>query len=169
LPFCTSCGTQTGDNDRFCKNCGNNFGAQSKPIAVGQTISGPADESFDEEAMESHPIDDMSRLSRAGVEKFLVPGERIVYSTPGRIFYGGAKRHVHVTNRRVMFYTKEGVLIKHDRLDEVPVSGIRIVKLVEMGLVRKKVYLELDEMKLLGPRGDLLSLYKSIQSARAAA
>jgi hypothetical protein len=111
----------------------------------------------------------MSRLSRSGVEKFLVPGERIIYSTPGRIFYGRAKRHVHVTNSRVMFYTKEGVLIKHDRLDEVPVHGIRIVKLVEIGLVRKKVYLELDEMKLLGPRGDLLSLYRSIQTARAAA
>lgn len=169
MPFCSSCGTQTGANDRFCKNCGYNFGAQSQPIAVRQTISGSTDESFYDDAIESHPIDDMSRLSRSGVEKFLVPGERIIYSTPGRIFYGRAKRHVHVTNSRVMFYTKEGVLIKHDRLDEVPVHGIRIVKLVEIGLVRKKVYLELDEMKLLGPRGDLLSLYRSIQTARAAA
>jgi hypothetical protein len=125
-------------------------------------------ESIDDPPVESHPISDTSRLSRVGIEKFLARGEVIIYSTPGRIFYGRAKRHAHVTNSRIIFYTREGVLIKHDRLDEVSLHGIRTVKLVETGLISKKIYLELDEMKLLGSRGDLLDLYKSVQSVRVA-
>jgi hypothetical protein len=102
----------------------------------------------------------------------LAPGERVIHVTPGRIYYANQQRYAYVTNKRVMFYGREGVmlgLVKQDRLDEVFLNQIRKLKLVETGVLTKRVYLELDEMKLEGQRGHLLDLYRAIQSARASA
>jgi hypothetical protein len=71
----------------------------------------------------------------------------------------------------VLFYGQQGVmlgLVKQDRLDEIYINQIRKLKLIETGLVTKRVYLELDEMKLEGQRGHLLDLYRAIQEARNA-
>jgi hypothetical protein len=96
----------------------------------------------------------------------------IIHVTPGSIRYANQLRHAYVTNKRVLFYGRQGAmlgLIKNDRLDEVYLNQIRKLKLVEHGMITKQVYLELDEMKLDGQRGHLLDLYKAIQSARASA
>ena len=120
--------------------------------------------------MQSQWVPDTSRLSRVGVEKFLIPGEKVAYVTPGRIHYGNQQRRVYVTNKRVILYGQQGVmlgLVKQDRLDEVFLNQIRSFRLVETGMISKRIYLELDEMKLEGRRGHLLDLYRAIQSVRA--
>ena len=75
----------------------------------------------------SQAISDTSRLSGVGIEKFLEPGERLVHVTPGWIRYGNQRRHAYVTNKRVIFYGRQGVmlgLIKNDRLDEMFLNQI---------------------------------------------
>lgn len=115
------------------------------------------------------PIPVTSRLSGAGIEKFLFPGERVTYST-GRILVNNRQEQAYVTNERLIFYHQEGALlglVKNDRLDErqlAEVSGR--IKLREVGLIGKRLILELDDVQISGERGDLLGLYRSLQSAK---
>jgi uncharacterized Zn finger protein (UPF0148 family) len=164
LPFCLNCGTPLPEGAKFCGKCGT-------PVSSvpGQQPEQP--QSPDQEpVVHSQTIAETSRLSGVGIEKFLGPGERIVYATPGRIYYANQQRRVYVTNKRILFYGQQGVmlgLVKQDRLDEIFLNQVRKLKLVETGFITKRVHLELDEMKLEGQRGHLLDLYKAIQSARA--
>jgi hypothetical protein len=106
-----------------------------------------------------------------GVEKFLAPGEKLIHASSDRVSYADQERYAYVTNSRVLFFDREGAgflgLVKQDRLDEVFLRDIRRLKLVETGVISKHIHLELDEMKLEGPRGPLLDLYQAIQKARA--
>jgi len=170
VSFCSKCGGQNVEADRFCRGCGHDLSpAAAQPTGpnTGWTQTNPFPESY----THSERIADTSRFSHVGIEKFLAPGERVVHVTPGNIRYANQQRHAYVTNKRVMFYGQQGVmlgLIKNDRLDEVFLNQIRKLRLVEHGMITKQVYLELDEMQLQGQRGSLLDLYRAIQSARAA-
>jgi hypothetical protein len=163
LPFCTNCGTSLPEGAKFCAKCGS-------PVSVIPVQQAEQPQSTDQEpVIHSQIIPETSRLSGVGIEKFLGPGERIIYATPGRIYYANQKRRVYVTNKRILFYGQQRMmlgLIKQDRLDEIPLNQVRKLKLVETGFITKRIYLELDEMKLEGQRGHLLDLYKAIQSAR---
>jgi zinc-ribbon domain len=164
LPFCLNCGAQLPIGAKFCGSCGAAAGVAPSPA------SGPPQAQADEPVIHSQTVSETSRLSGVGIEKFLGPGERVVHVTSGRIRYANQQRYAYVTNKRVLFYGQQGVmlgLVKQDRLDEVYLNQIRKLKLVETGMISKKVYLELDEMKLVGQRGYLLDLYRAIQSARA--
>jgi hypothetical protein len=158
-----NCGNPLAEGGKFCANCGAPAGGSPMPRAGTPPSAG-------EPVVQSQWIPETSRLSRVGVEKFLIPGEKVVYVTPSRVHYGNQQRRAYVTNKRVILYGQQGVmlgLVKQDRLDEVFLNQIRMFKLVETGMISKRVYLELDEMKLEGQRGHLLELYKAIQSVRA--
>jgi len=131
----------------------------------------PARELDPEPAVHSQPISETSRLSGVGVEKFLAPGEKLIHASSDRVSYADQRRYAYVTNSRVLFFDLEGAgflgVVKQDRLDEVFLKDIRRLKLVETGVISKHIYLELDEMKLEGPRGPLLDLYRAIQKAKA--
>jgi hypothetical protein len=164
LPFCTNCGTSLPEGAKYCWKCGT-------PVSTISDQQSKQPQSTDQEpVIHSQIIAETSRLSGVGIEKFLGPGERIIYATPGLISYANQKRRVYVTNKRILFYGQQGVmlgLIKTDRLDEISLNQVRKLKLVETGFITKRIHLELDEMKLEGQRGHLLDLYKAIQSARA--
>lgn len=116
------------------------------------------------------PILDASRLSRAKVEKFLIDGERIIFTTKRWLTFNTQKRKAHVTNMRLLFYRQEGKLlglVKQDRLDEIYINSIRKLSLVEQGLINKSIILQIDELNIRGDRSDLLGMYKALQSARA--
>lgn len=171
MPFCSQCGSPNVDTDRFCRACGNPLSESGVQPGPGPKSGWTQTNPFPESYIHSQAIDDTSRLSHVGIEKFLGPGERVVHVSQGNIRYANQQRHAYVTNKRVMFYGQQGVmlgLIKNDRLDEVFLSQIRKLRLVEHGMISKQVYLELDEMQLHGQRGQLLDLYRAIQSARAA-
>ena len=110
-----------------------------------------------------------SRLSGVGIEKFLAPGERIIFSTESQVWLANQRRRAYVTNNRVMFYYREPRLmeiIKEDMLDEMNVNTIRKISLVEKGLITKSIILHLDENVVRGNRGDMIGLYKAIQRAQ---
>ena len=194
MPFCPGCGSQMGAIDKFCRNCGNTPGdvtstsqPQPNPAVEPGTISPRFSPAISLTSMSAGnispgvstgnmPVNSQgtdiitdnitSRLSRAGVEKFLDTGERIIYATPNKIGSPGGDRYGYVTNKRVVLYIQAGHLIKRDRVEEWYLNHIRKLRMVEKGTIRKSLYLEIEDMTMQGGRQDLLDFYKHIQSAR---
>ncbi|MDO9098909.1 MAG: zinc-ribbon domain-containing protein [Candidatus Methanoperedens sp.] len=146
--FCQKCGTQNLDDASFCVKCGNNF-QSIKP------------------EFEKKPINETSRLSGLGIEKYLIANEIITYATTGSLYVGNVPNFKGiVTNNRIIFYKREGFIIKNDILNEIPLDQIKSYKIVEEGLIFKNMYFQLNELKIKGERGDILELYKAIQTAK---
>src|SRR5438132_9260653 len=195
MPFCPSCGSQMGAIDKFCRNCGITPGdvtSISQPqqnlavepgtisprfsptmsptsMSAGNFSPGVSTGNVPVNSQGTDVITDnvTSRLSRAGVEKFLDSGERIIYATPNKIGTPGGARYGYVTNKRVVLYIQAGHLIKRDRVEEWYLNHIRKLRMVEKGTIRKSLYLEIENLTMEGGRQDLLEFYKHIQSARS--
>jgi len=58
------------------------------------------------------------------------------------------------------------MIIKKDRLHEIPIKDITQFKIVETGLLIKEMYLQLNNLKIKGERSDILDLYRAIQIAK---
>lgn len=168
MPFCSNCGKGYSIGEKFCVSCGHQLPISTQKEG-GEVAVATIGEGTTTIGMIKQPIDPTSRLSGLGLEKYLLPGERILYTTQSQIWSGNKKRHAHVTNRRLILYHREGVLlglIKNEKLDEIDLRTIRRASLVEKGLITKKMVLNLDEMVLEGDRGDIVNLYNTIQSIR---
>jgi hypothetical protein len=113
------------------------------------------------------PVSETSRLTGLGIEKFLMPHEMANYATEGSLYVGGeANLKGYVTNNRVIFYASKGLIFKSDRLHEIPLDQIRSYRMVEEGIVFKKIHLQLNDLKITGDRSDILDLYRAIQVAK---
>lgn len=115
----------------------------------------------------SKTVCETSRLSGLAIEKFLMPNEIVTYATSGSLYVGnipGLKGYV--TKNRVIFYKREGLIIKNDILNEVQIDQIKSYRIVEEGLVFKSMYFQLNELKIKGDRSDILELYRAIQVAK---
>ncbi len=164
MPFCPECGAEVKAEQKFCHSCGSK---------LRQTQSPPAEREEEVTANEpqiiKNPIPETSRLSGSGIEKFLSPGERVIFATPRRIRFNNKRKRAYVTNHRLLFYHQDAALlglVKKDRLDEIDVHSTGRVTLEEKGLVMKKLILHIGDIHLVGDRGDLLELYKALQSAK---
>lgn len=114
-----------------------------------------------------------SRLSGLGIEKFLMPNEIIIYATNGNLYVGtnlkkdmAAGFNGYITKNRIIFYKRAGLIFKKDFLNEIPMDQIKSYRMVEEGIVFKKIRLELNEFKINGDRSDILDMYRAIQSAK---
>jgi hypothetical protein len=162
--FCPHCGAKLQDeNMKFCSECGNPITSTSIQRQDKKLEEIP-DSSLN---IEKKHVSETSRLSGLKIEKYLIPNEIVRYATAGSLYVGGeAGLKGYVTSSRVMFYTSLGLLIKKDRLHEIPLDQIRSYKIVEEGLVFKEMHLQLNELKIKGDRADILGLYRAIQAAR---
>jgi len=164
--FCAECGQKLpNENMKFCPECGkplispsgHHENKKSEPIPVIDLN------------IEKKPITETSRLSPLKIEKFLLPNEIAVYTTKGSLYVGGEEGlKGYVTNNRVIFYASKGLIFKSDRLHEIPLKDIHYYKIVEEGLVLKKMYLQLNDLRIKGDRSDVLELYRAIQVAKQA-
>ncbi len=115
----------------------------------------------------SKTVSETSRLSGLAIEKFLMPNEIVTYATRGSLYVSnmpGLKGYV--TKNRVIFYKREGLIIKNDTLNEIPLDQIKSYRMVEEGLIFKDMYLQLNELRIKGERSDVLELYRAIQAAK---
>lgn len=118
------------------------------------------------------PFSETSRLSGLGIEKFLMPNEMVIYSTTGSMYVGTNKNDTaagfkgYVTKNRVIFYKKAGFIFKSDIINEIPLDQITSYKMVEEGIVFKKMYLNLNHFRINGERSDILEVYRAIQTAK---
>lgn len=112
-------------------------------------------------------VSETSRLSGLAIEKFLMPNEIVSFATRGSLYVGnmpGLKGYV--TKNRVIFYKRDGLIIKNDILNEIPMEQIKSYKIVEEGFIIKNMYFQLNELKIKGERSDILELYRAIQTAK---
>jgi hypothetical protein len=99
----------------------------------------------------------------------LLPGEKILYTTKGKVTVGDLKDiPAHVTNQRVLFYEKKekegaGILT---RASDVSFKTLKVYRLAEEGFLSKRLYLLLNDRKIYGERTDLTGLYEAIRSAK---
>lgn len=170
MPFCPYCGRPVPEWAKFCKYCGGKLTEDEMP-PEGSPYSQPLlpQPPPSQPMIMRERIPDTSRLSRVGIQKFLSPGEKIIFRTRSRVWLGNQIRYAYVTNKRLLFYyqvPKLMGLIKDDRVDEIFINQIRRLSLVEKGLITKSIILHIDEFEVKGDRGDLLELYRVIQSVR---
>jgi len=168
MPFCSNCGKEYSIGEKFCSSCGHQLQIITQKDS-GVVAAATKGEGTTEIGITKQPIDPTSRLSGLGLEKYLLPEERILYATQDQIWSGKKKRHAFVTNRRLILYHREGVLlglIRNERLDEIDLRTIRRASLLEKGLITKKIVLNLDEMVIEGDRGDIINIYNTVQKIR---
>jgi hypothetical protein len=165
--FCSECGTKLiNDNMKFCSECGAPVVTAPVTAPILQEIKEPVSPGRPPQ-IEQKPVSETSRLSGLAIEKYLIPNEVINFRTKGSLYVGGeAGLRGYVTNNRVIFYTSLGLIIKKDRLHEIPLKDISQFKIVETGLLIKEMYLQLNNLKIKGDRSDILDLYRTIQIAK---
>ena len=73
----------------------------------------------------------------------------------------------YVTNRRLLLYRKDGLVITRDKLTEIDLRSIGRITMTELGVIMKEFVLEIDGMQLKGRRSDILNLYRVIHAAKA--
>ena|GEM_PF-2396455 len=168
LPFCPNCGKPVPEWAKFCKYCGEKLTEDEMPpdAPYSQPSQPPPPPPS---IIVKERIPDTSRLSGVGIHKFLAPGEKILFRTKSRVWLGNQIRYAYVTNKRLLFYhqvPKLMGLVKDDRVDEIFINQIRRFSLIERGIITKSIILHIDEFEVKGDRGDLLELYRIIQSVR---
>jgi len=115
------------------------------------------------------PVDPTSRVAHTGLEKFLFLGEKVMFRTKRQVRLGNQKRIAYVTNKRLILYYQEPVmlgLIRNDRMDDFSLEMIQRFSISEEGVISKKFILKIDEVAITGDRGDILELYNTIRRNR---
>jgi len=154
--YCPNCGKNIPENVKFCPEC-------------GADISSLLQKSVPQENIEKKQVSETSRFSGLKIEKYLLPNEILIFATRGSLYVGGeADQKGYVTKNRVLFFSSKGLIIKSDRLHEIPVNDIKNFKIVEEGLILKTMYLQLNDLIIKGERNDILELYRAIQTVKHA-
>ncbi len=101
------------------------------------------------------------------VEKYLNPGERVVFSTGNEIRVGEEDGfRAFVTSQRLIFLKRTGLVFRKDSMIDTLLRNISGVNLQERGFLRKKKELELRgpgvSFRLFGKHGDLSGLHSAI-------
>jgi hypothetical protein len=88
------------------------------------------------------------------LEDILEPKEVIIFKQPFDFEYNGSSfNELAMTNKRIVFYKRTGLIFKKDNTSSTPLKNINSVHFQEKGVIRKKGILEID----LG-RGDPIGL-----------
>lgn len=72
------------------------------------------------------------------VEDFLAPGENIRYSSPRPVNYNGEPYDFYITNRRLLWHKRTGLVFKKDKINAEVIEDVKTVQYFEKGIARKK-------------------------------
>jgi hypothetical protein len=195
MPYCPNCGMEFVPSERFCLQCGKQLPqtplqidsekVQSSADLQGQNlerkiswvqdlekivkIDTPKKPSNPRGTPVKTPVDPTSRVAHTGMVKFLFPGEKIIFRTKSQVRLGNQKRIAYVTNKRLILYYQEPVLlglVRNDRMDDFNLEMIQRFSISEEGLISKRIILKIDEVTITGDRGDVIELYNTIRQTR---
>jgi hypothetical protein len=108
-----------------------------------------------------------SRPAGLKIGKFLEPDEEVTYSTRGTLYVDGDDGlRGYVTDRRVIFYAGKGFLSRPSRLYEISLKRIYSYNIIEVGLLIKKMHLQLNDLKISGDVADISGLFEAIRTAK---
>ena len=104
------------------------------------------------------------------LEDVLEPKEVIIFHEPFELeFAGDSYDELALTNRRVIFYKRTGLIFKKDNNSSIPLSNVNNVKFLEKGVIRKKGVLEIDigknkPIELAGNTSKIKYIYQKLLS-----
>ncbi|MDD1674856.1 MAG: zinc ribbon domain-containing protein [Methanomicrobiales archaeon] len=172
MKFCSACGASVAPGETapespgegaVCPKCGTTIDPESAVCPECNTVVNP-------ELVDKKPVSDTSRWYGLAIQKYLQPNEIAIFRTKGNLVVGGEDGlKGYVTNNRVMFYASKGLVFKKDRLLEMQLSSLSTFRIVEEGMILKKMHLRLNDFKITGNRSDILELYSTIQRLKQAA
>jgi len=100
------------------------------------------------------------------LEDYLLPGEDIRFrSKENTIKYGGKEYQLLVTNKRILLYSRRGLLFKSDDLISIKLDEIQGIKYREKGVIGRTGIIEIQgktNFQLEGKPSEIKALYNQI-------
>jgi len=99
------------------------------------------------------------------LEDYLAPGEDVKFQSTANIKYGNKGYQVIVTNRRVLLYSRRGLIFKSDDVVTQKLDELQGMKYKEKGIIAKKGIIEIHGktlMQLYGDSGEIKTLYQQL-------
>ncbi len=102
------------------------------------------------------------------LEDFLMPGESIRYRSPGMVEYQGDTYEFCITDRRLIWYKRAGLIFKSDRVVAENIGEVEGIKFFTGGVFRKKGIIQITttrkRLEFSGPKDTMMAIYQEIQS-----
>ena len=75
---------------------------------------------------------------------FLRPNETILYQSPKSVDYQGQKYDFYVTNARLLWHNRKGLIFKKDNFVAAMKDYISAIAYKEKGIISKKAFIEIE-------------------------
>lgn len=103
-----------------------------------------------------------------GLEKYLMPEEKIRYEHPTQANIGELQYYIYITDRRLIGYVQRGLIFKNDSIVTININDIKSMDYEEEGIISKTGTLKLNtsdmSFSIYGtPRG-MTQLWQTLQS-----
>ncbi len=102
------------------------------------------------------------------LEDFLMPGENVRFSSPEPVEYQGGKYSFLITDRRLIFYLRKGLIFKKDRIISENIGDIVNLTYDEKGLISIKGLIKIitnrKKLEFGGNRDSIMAIYQELQT-----
>lgn len=102
------------------------------------------------------------------LEDFLRPSESIQYRSPTPVEYQGEKYYFYITDARLLWYRRKGLIFKKDAFVAAALESVREITYKEKGLFSKKATIRFDmkegnKREFVGKPSSIRAIYSEIQ------
>lgn len=102
------------------------------------------------------------------LEDFLMPGENVRYSSQDMVEYQGGRYQFLVTDRRLLWHSREGLIFKKDKVISENLGDIVDMSFEEKGILSKKGFVKITtvrkKLEFSGTKKSIMSIYQELQS-----
>ncbi|HEV3469087.1 MAG TPA: hypothetical protein VG148_07180 [Pyrinomonadaceae bacterium] len=99
--------------------------------------------------------------------QFLLPGEVVLYESPGVVYYGRTPFTLRVTGERLLLHAVTGRLARRERVIAEPLSGVGLMQYSEEGLVSTRGRLDIrfpnSLLSLTGSPSTIKEVWRALQ------
>lgn len=98
-------------------------------------------------------------------EDYLLPGEEVRYYGSSQLEYGGKPYDLIITDRRLLLYSRRGMLFKNDDTVTLKLDEIQNIMYRENGILKKEGILEIHartKFSLSGSAAQVKAVYQQI-------
>ncbi|MEM5831183.1 MAG: hypothetical protein QXO40_03195 [Candidatus Aenigmatarchaeota archaeon] len=101
------------------------------------------------------------------LQDFLAPDENIRYRSPGTVEFAGDEYEFYITDRRFVWYKREGLIFKKDKIIMHPLDQVKEIRYREAGILRKKAIIEIwfsdKKHEFSGSLSTMRAIYSEMQ------
>lgn len=102
------------------------------------------------------------------LEDFLAPGENIRYSSPGPVEYQGDFYDFYITDRRLLWHKRTGMVFKKDKFVAEIIENVRGTNYEEKGIIGKKGIIKIQmgdrRLEFSGSPKSIRAIYSQMQA-----